>query len=427
MKASITSFGCRLNHSESDVIAGNLGKKGYTITNDDSDAELCVINTCTVTARSDMKCKQRIRSIQRNNPRAKIAVVGCYSQMSSDELLEIGGIDLILGNQEKLNLHHYIDHIDTADGPIIKVDKIGKTPFTIDFSGSYSTCRANLKVQDGCDFFCSFCIIPFSRGRSRPRVLQNILDEAKVLADNGFKEIVLTGVNIGTYLYEGKSFLDVLNALEKVDGIKRIRISSIEPTTVDKAALEYMADETSKVVPFLHLPLQSANNDVLKDMKRRYAFQEYEKFVREADNKVKGLCIGTDVLTGFPTETEAMHQDTLEKLSSLSVNYFHVFPYSERKGTRSAQYPESNSAEVIRRRSLELRELSDKKRQEFYSSYLGKTLSVLFEDKDSENRLRGYSENYIRCVTSDDVRSGDIRSCVVLEVHENYVSVSVLQ
>jgi len=274
LKAAFFTLGCRLNQTESAIMAKGLENAGYQIIQEQNDADLCVINTCTVTNQSDAKCRRRIRTIQRNNPTAVIAVVGCFSQIASEQILAIGGVHLILGNQEKLNLHKYVSSVTSADTPIIRIDKISKSPFSIETLGQHlDSTRANLKIQDGCDFICSYCIIPTARGRSRPRELEDIRQETQELAKIGVKEIILTGVNLGTYLYQGIDFLNLLDLFEEIDGIERVRISSIEPTTIGTEIFQLMRDDISKLLSYLHLPLQSVNDVILKKMRRRYTFQ----------------------------------------------------------------------------------------------------------------------------------------------------------
>ena len=396
-KAFITTLGCRLNQSESSIIAKNLEIKGYRISELSEKNDLCVINTCTVTANSDAKCRQTIRSLQRKNPNALIAVIGCFSQMGSQEIKKIGGIDLIVGNQKKLHLHEFLDEVLNSDETVIKIDKIEKTPFSINAIGqTLKTTRANLKIQDGCDFICAFCIIPFARGRSRSRVFENLIDEAIKLSEMGIKEIILTGVNIGTYEYKNKNLFDILDQLEKTKGIERIRISSIEPTTITSYVFSYMKDPQSKVLPYLHIPVQSASDSILLSMRRKYKYKEFFKFISEAIEKVPRICIGSDVMVGFPGETDQMFQQTIENLRSSPLHYFHVFPYSERKSTRSEKLGGKVSQETITHRAIKLRDLSDFKKAKFIGSQRKKIFKVLFEEIDSQNMNQGYTENYVR-------------------------------
>lgn len=397
LKAAFYTLGCRLNQTESAIMAKGLENAGYRIIQNINHADLCVINTCTVTNQSNAKCRRRIRTIQRKNPNAIIAVVGCFSQIASEQILDIGGVHLILGNQEKLNIHKYISQLDQTESPLICIDKISKDPFTIQTIGQHlESTRANLKVQDGCDFICSFCVIPSARGRSRPRELDNIRKEVEVLAGMGVKEIILTGVNIGTYQYQNTDFIKLLSIFESFESIKRVRISSIEPTTVGTEIFELMKDRNSKLVPYLHLPLQSGNDTILKQMRRRYTFREYSEYINQAVEAVPNICIGSDIIVGFPGETDEIFDETVQTLQQSHIHYFHVFPYAERKGTTSEKLLPKIPGNTITRRAAILRELNDRKKEEFYQRFKDKTLQVLFEKNTEKNQWQGYSENYIR-------------------------------
>ncbi|MCP4295192.1 MAG: tRNA (N(6)-L-threonylcarbamoyladenosine(37)-C(2))-methylthiotransferase MtaB [Proteobacteria bacterium] len=411
-KASFFTLGCRLNHTESSIIAKNIENHGFVVSQKNEGADLCIINTCTVTNQSDAKCRQAIRSIQQKNPDALIAVIGCFSQVASQQILDIGGVDIILGNEEKLNLHKYLDHFTNSSDPVINVEKISKEPFLIDtFALPLGATRANLKIQDGCNFICSFCIIPFARGRSRSRELDNIKDETHDLVSKGVKEIILTGVNIGTYQFQEANLMTLLEELDRIDGLERIRISSIEPTTIGDEFLHLMADTNNKLVPYLHLPLQSANNSVLQLMRRKYSIDEYTDLINRAVETVPDLCIGSDIMTGFPGETEDIFEDTLATLKNLVINYFHVFPYAERKGTQSAKLPFQVYSETIKRRAAVLRELSQQKKEQFIKTFIGKELRVLFENNRGGTEWSGYTENYIRVsVSSTEELSNTIKS-----------------
>jgi threonylcarbamoyladenosine tRNA methylthiotransferase MtaB len=385
-------------------MARGLEAIGYRIIDDLATADLCVINTCTVTQQSDAKCRKKIRSIRRANPNALIAVVGCFSQISSRQILDIGGVDLILGNEEKLNLHRYIDEVHRSDGPVVRVAALSEDPFVIETVGQHlDSTRANLKVQDGCDFHCAFCIIPTARGRSRPRQPDNIREEVRSLAAMGVREIVLTGVNIGTYRYGDVKLLDLLSIFDDEPGIRRVRISSIEPTTVGPELFERMKPGNGKLVPFLHLPLQSASDEMLERMRRRYRFAEYRDFVLQAKAEVPDLCLGSDVMVGFPGESEALFAVTLNALDELPLTYFHVFPFAERPGTVAAGMRSERVADdAIVRRAAVLRQLSAEKRDWFVRQYRGRVVPVLFESVTEGDLWRGFSDNYIRVSVRSD-------------------------
>lgn len=401
--ATFFTLGCRLNQTESAIMAKSLETIGYEITENKSDSDLCVINTCTVTNQSDSKCRQAIRTIRKNNPLAILAVVGCFSQISSQIIEDIGGVDIILGNDEKLNLRLYVEAFLQNSKPILAVGDISKSAFTIETIGQHlGSTRANLKVQDGCDFVCSFCIIPKARGRSRSREVDNIKQEAVQLAAAGVKEIVLTGVNIGTFRFQDYDIIKLLDIFEQIDGIQRVRISSIEPTTIGQNVFDLMKNPHHKLVPYLHLPLQSGSNNILMAMRRRYDIQEFSDYVISAAEQVPDICIGSDVIVGFPGETDDMFAETLTILEKLPIHYFHVFPYAERAGTKSVSITEKINSNTINRRASMLRALSEQKRTQFAEGFIGKEIAVLFEGDNKGDRWKGYTGNYIR-VTAESV------------------------
>lgn len=402
-KAAFYTLGCRLNQTESAIMAKGLEDIGYQIIRDLDQADLCIINTCTVTNQSDVKCRKSIRSIQKKNPGALIAVVGCFSQISSGQILEIGGIHLVLGNQEKLKIHEYVADLSMTGPPTVCVSALSRDPFQIETLGQHlESTRANLKVQDGCDFICSYCIIPKARGRSRARIPENIHKELHELAVQGVKEVVLTGVNIGTYQYDQLEFLDLLEIFELEKGIERVRISSIEPTTVGPEIFKLMKDPRSKLMPYLHLPLQSASDEILIKMRRRYLFAEYRDFVLQAVDEVPGICIGSDVIVGFPGESDDLFEQTRSALEELPVHYFHVFPFAVRKGTTAEKLKPKINGDVASRRVSILRAMSDSKKTKFYQQFLGSELRVLFEGGGNKGRWTGYSDNYVRVGVNSD-------------------------
>ena len=418
--AAFYTFGCRLNQTETAMMAKGLEKDGFQIIQDIESANLCVINTCTVTNQSDAKCLQKIRSIKRENPEAIIAVVGCYSQISGDKIVEMDGIDLIIGNEEKLNLAELVKEFQEEGKPIIRTGPISRGQFTIKSIGQHlQTTRANLKVQDGCDFICSFCIIPKARGRARSRELDNIREEAVLLSKMGVKEVILTGVNIGTYQTPGCDFIDLLDLFESIDGIQRVRISSIEPTTIGVEIFPLMKRPDKKVVAHLHLPLQSANDTILTAMRRKYKFADFQDFVETAVTEVPRICIGSDIIVGFPGETDEMFEETVERLKITPIHYFHVFPYAERAETSSAKMDSTIDTGTINRRAGILRKLSEQQRTSFIRGFVGEDFEVLFEENNKGSNWYGYSDNYIRfSVLSDKSLANQIR-IVRLESVEN--------
>lgn len=390
------------------MLRDRLQVAGYTVVPWGEAADLAIINTCTVTREADGKCRKAIRQFIQRNPTAFVAVIGCYSQMGSAEIAAIEGVDLIVGNQDKFAV---MDNILPQKNPVpvILRDRIDRRDFSLQFVGELPfDKRANLKVQDGCDFMCSFCIIPFARGPARTRQWDNTLAEAQAAVRRGIRELVLTGVNIGTYQDGGRDVLQLVDALNDISGLQRLRISSIEPTTVPLQLLDRMADGGHVLQPFLHLPLQSGDDEVLRAMRRKYTVAEYRDFVAEAVARVPGLCLGTDIMVGFTGESEAQFEATCALFMQLPFAYTHVFPFSEREGTlvmrrESGWVP----IEERNRRCARLRQLSAQKQRAFMSRYLGQTVDVLFEDP-RDGGFPGYTGNYIRVFIDDPGR--DVRN-----------------
>ena len=404
----MNTLGCRLNQSESLILQEQLEAQGYAIVPYGDPADLAIVNTCTVTNDADAKSRKAIRGFIRDNPEAYVAVIGCYSQMDSKALTEIEGVDLIVGNQEKMNVLSYISE-GKNDAPLVIRDQMVRDDFTIETvgAGAFSR-RANLKIQDGCDFMCTFCIIPFARGRSRSREMSNLLNEARQLVERGARELVITGVNVGTYAYEGQTILHVVDQLNEIAGLARIRISSIEPSTIPLELFDRMNDPGHALVPYLHIPLQSGSDNVLELMKRLYTRQEYIDFIEDASARVPGLCIGTDVMVGAPGETDADFEDTCDLLVNAPVSYAHVFKYSEREGTAALRIPEKVDGNEKNRRSAVIRRISGQKLAELHQRHLGQTVEVLFETEEN-GVWSGYTPNYIRvAVVSDDTLKNQI-------------------
>ncbi len=397
-RASLHTLGCRLNQSETLHIRHQLEAKGYNIVPFGEPADLAIINTCTVTNLADAKCRQSIRSFTRKNPHAFTAVVGCYSQSGASTIAEIPGVDLIIGNQEKLSVLDYIGQ-EKNKKPVIIRERINKDDFSIHFVGDVPfDKRANLKVQDGCDFMCSFCIIPFVRGRSRTREMDNLLNEARALVKRGVRELVLTGVNIGTYLSsKSEDILAVIDNLNDIIGLDRIRISSIEPTTIPESLFDRMIDSDHALLPFLHIPLQSGCDRILDEMRRKYTISEYLNFIYRAHEAVPDLYLGTDIMVGFPGESLDEFDETCRVFLENPFDFCHVFPYSERDGTLAARREDQIPQKERARRSAHLRRLASSKRYDHYADYLGKTMPVLFEDPKGDT-WPGYTDNYIRVV-----------------------------
>lgn len=401
-KVAYYTLGCKLNYSETSTIARDLEKEGFEKVPFGQPADLFVINTCSVTDNADKKCRQVVRQAQRANPEGFVAVVGCYAQLQPEEIAAIPGVDLVLGASEKFRLSDYLDNLEKNDFGQVHSCEIGQADFYV---GSYAIgdrTRAFLKVQDGCDYKCTYCTIPLARGISRSDTLENVLANAREIAGQGIREIVLTGVNIGDY---GKgefgnkkhehTFLELVQALDAVPGIARFRISSIEPNLLRNETIDFVA-ASKRFVPHFHIPLQSGSNEMLNRMRRRYLRELYVERVSRIKQAMPQACIGVDVIVGFPGETEAHFMETYEFLHGLDVSYLHVFTYSERPDTPAAEMDGVVPQKERSRRSKMLRSLSDKKRRAFYRSQLGRACTVLFEGENKKGYIHGFTENYVK-------------------------------
>lgn len=397
LRASFHTLGCRLNQAETATISATFAARGYTVVADGADTDVHVINTCSVTDGAEAKCRQAVRAALRRSPHAYVVVTGCYAQAGVEALRRIEGLDLIVGTEHKMRLVDLIETPEKLGSPrVVHTRKISRDAFVVEGIGDYSSqTRANLKIQDGCNFACAFCIIPFTRGGARSRKLADIVREAHGLVEHGHREIVLTGVNIGTYASDGHDLLDIVQALEEVDGLERLRISSIEPTTISEALIDWMTT-SRKLCPYLHVPVQSSADQVLQRMKRRYTGAEFATFIERVAHRVPDVCLGTDVMVGFPGEDEAAFTTTRTMLADLPLAYFHVFSYSERPHTYAQRYTEQVPSAVTKERSRILRELSARKKAAFYRRFVGRTVRVLFERREDSGRYTGFSDNYIK-------------------------------
>ncbi len=418
---SFYNQGCRLNQAETALLERNFEAQGYVIVDFSVPADVVVVNTCTVTENGDTDTRRLVNKINRLNPKAKIALVGCQAQILKDQLLKLPNVQWVVGNALKMNLSTYVNETTAESAPLVAVPKIEKGAFTIQEVGidTHHT-RANLKIQDGCDFYCSFCVIPFARGPARSRDFDNILSEAHHLTQAGHQELILTGINIGTYENQEKSLLDVVTALETLPKLKRLRISSIEPTTIPMNLIKKMA-HSEVLCNYLHLPIQSGSDTLLKAMARKYTLTEYKQFFEDVYGLVPNIAIGTDVIVGFPGETDTLFDETEATMRELPFAYFHVFSYSERKFARSHKLEGQVAPPTIAKRSAILRALSERKRQVFYSHSLGTTQKVLFEQKKKGVWI-GLTENFIRVQVQSD---HDLTNRIV-EVHlQNILSHAV--
>ena len=401
--AAFHTLGCKLNFAETSTIARQLTGAGYEKVSFDDQAHVYVINTCSVTENADRECKFHVKRAMKANPEGLVVIVGCYAQLKPEEISAIEGVDLVLGAKEKFNILSYLDDLQkTENHGLIHSCEIDEADF---FIGSYSIgdrTRAFLKVQDGCDYKCTYCTIPLARGISRSDTIENVVKNAKEIAGKGIKEIVLTGVNIGDY---GKgefgnkkhehTFLDLISELDQVEGIERIRISSIEPNLLKDESIDLVSKSRS-FVPHFHIPLQSGSDDLLKLMKRRYLTKLYSDRIYKIREVMPDSCIGVDVIVGFPGETEEKFLETYNFLNKLPISYLHVFTYSERENTEAAEMAGVVPVPERKKRNKMLRILSEKKKMAFYQTQIGKTLPVLWEHEDKDGIMFGFTENYVR-------------------------------
>ena len=401
-KVAFYTLGCKLNFSETSTIARSFADEGFDRVDFSEEADMYVIYTCSVTDNADKKFKTIVKKAQKINPDAFIAAVGCYAQLKPEELADVDGVDLVLGATEKFKITDYINDLTKNDHGKVHSCEMADSDFYV---GSYAIgdrTRAFLKVQDGCDYKCTYCTIPLARGISRSDTLENVLKNAADISAQGIKEIVLTGVNIGDY---GKgefgnkkhehTFLDLVTALDDVDGIHRLRISSIEPNLLKNETIEFVS-KSKTFVPHFHIPLQSGSDDLLKLMKRRYMTNLYKERVQKIREVMPNCCIGVDVIVGFPGETDDHFLETYHFLNDLDISYLHVFTYSERDNTPAASMDGVVPKKVRNKRSKMLRGLSVKKRRAFYERQIGKDLTVLFEGENKEGYIHGFTENYVK-------------------------------
>ena len=401
------TLGCKLNYSETSAIGRLFEDKGYAIQPFNKGADIYVINTCSVTDFADRKCRQAVRQALRKQPDAKVVVMGCYAQLKPKEIANIPGVDLVLGAAEKFRITEYIDNLEKSAGQGMVQAGAIQTANTFHEAFSFGDrTRSFLKVQDGCDYKCTFCTIPLARGSSRSDTVEHVLENAKRIAGMGVKEIVLTGVNLGdfgkgTEVIEGKRprkqalFADLIRALDEVEGIERFRISSIEPNLCTSEIIEFVAG-SKRFVPHFHMPLQSGNDKQLAAMRRRYRRALYAERVQEIKERMPHACIGVDVITGFPGETDIDFNESYRFISELDVSYLHVFTYSERPNTPAFEMEGSVGMEERRARNEMLRILSEKKKSAFYRQFVGKPRQVLFEQSKEPGRMSGFTDNYLK-------------------------------
>jgi threonylcarbamoyladenosine tRNA methylthiotransferase MtaB len=398
---SLHTLGCKLNYSETSTLAGKFNNNGFELKEYGEKSDIFVLNTCSVTDNADKECRQIIRSVLNRNPETYIIVTGCYAQLQPNEIAEIHGVDLVLGANEKFKLFDYVNGFEKKELSCVFTSPTEEIT-NLDFAYSSdveSRTRAFLKIQDGCDYNCSFCTIPLARGKSRSLEMNTVIENAKKLIDLGYKEIVLTGVNTGDYTYQNgtpkvNKLIDVLYELEKLE-IPRVRISSIEPNLLTDDIIQ-LVSSSDKFCSHFHIPLQSGDPETLKLMRRRYNREYYENLIEKLNSRLPGLGIGVDVIIGFPGETEIRFENTLNFLENLNVSYLHVFSYSERRNTYAVTLPGRVEMNARKERSKILRELSNKKRKAFYMKNAGPGHTVLFETAKGDDYIYGFTDNYIK-------------------------------
>lgn len=404
-KVAFYTLGCKLNYSETSSIGRLFKEAGYDTTAFNSRADVYVINTCSVTDNADKKCRKVVKEALKHSPNAYITIVGCYAQLKPKEIAEIPGVDMVLGAAEKFNIIEHINDLTKQEKTIVYNGPIDETNQFVSAYSIGDRTRTFLKVQDGCDYSCTFCTIPLARGGSRSGKIEEIVRQAEEIAASGVKEIVLTGVNIGDFgIRDGKRedrFLDLIKALDEVEGIDRIRISSIEPNLLSNDIIEFVA-KSKRFVPHFHMPLQSGSNKILSLMRRRYKRELYTERVTYIKSLMPNCCIGVDVIVGFPGETREDFIDTYNFLNDMDISYLHVFTYSERENTIAAQMDGAVPGVQRSDRSKMLHILSEKKRRAFYESQLGEIGAVLFEADEKDGYMHGFSKNYVKVRTLYD-------------------------
>jgi threonylcarbamoyladenosine tRNA methylthiotransferase MtaB len=405
-KVAFYTLGCKLNYSETSTIGRLFNKAGFDTVSFTDTPDVFVINTCSVTDNADKKCRKVVKEALKISPNAYVTIVGCYAQLKPQEISEIPGVDMVLGAAEKFNIVEHISDLTKNPKPLVHNRPVSEAnQFVASYSFGDNRTRTFLKVQDGCDYSCTFCTIPLARGASRSDTIESVIAQANEVAASGVKEIVLTGVNIGDFgIRDGKrqdKFFDLVKALDEVDGIDRIRISSIEPNLLTDEIIAFVA-QSKRFVPHFHIPLQSGSNKILSLMRRRYKRELYVDRVAQIKKLMPDCCIGVDVIVGFPGEAREDFVDTYNFLNELDISYLHVFTYSERENTIAAEMTGTVPGSTRAERSKMLHILSDKKRRAFYESQLGKYAEILFERDITDGYMHGFSRNYVKVKTKYD-------------------------
>jgi len=419
-RISVYTLGCKLNFSETDVIARSFIEKGYELVPFGKEADVSIINTCTVTAQGERKSKFAVKKAHKVSPDAKIIVVGCASQINPTRFQKIEGVDIVIGNINKTKVYDLLEQ-KNIDSNQYSCDINLIENFEHAYSVEMRT-RSFLKIQDGCDYHCTYCTIPKARGKSRNDTISKIVEDAYNIAERGVKEIILTGVNIGDFgKSTGETFLQLIKELDKVEGIERYRISSIEPNLLNDEIINFVAN-SQKFMPHFHIPLQSGSDDVLKLMKRRYNTSRFADRVLKAYNTIPDAFFGIDVIVGFPGETDENFEETYALLKHLPISFLHIFPYSDRNGTPASKMKPKIPSEQIKNREIKLKKLSDKKHLEFYQKYIGQNKKVLFEQKENDGLFVGYTDNYLRVkVKTEENLKNKILNVQLLELRDGFI------
>ena len=432
MKVAFSTLGCRVNQYESEAMAEKFIREGYEVSSYDSFSDVYVINTCTVTNMGDKKSRQMISKARRINPEAVIAAVGCYSQIAPEEVSSIEGVDVVLGTRNKGDIVYWVNRCKEEKQKIIEVEEVLRNNVfeELQIEEYQDKTRAFLKIQDGCNRFCSYCMIPYARGAVCSKEPKTIMEEVKKLAEHGFKEIILSGIHTASYgvdLKENITLVDVLEQVDKIDGIERIRIGSIDPTFFTEGVVERLLS-LKKLCPHFHLSLQSGCDETLKRMNRRYTAEEYENIVNTLRDKIKDVSITTDVIVGFPGETDEEFNKTFKFLKKIELSKMHIFKYSPREGTKAAEMDCQIHGNVKDDRSQALINLNEELEGKFMASFAGKPAKVLFEENIGDNTYQGYTSNYIRVLAKSDINiNGELHDVNLKEISKDHIICEIIK
>jgi len=429
-KVAFYTLGCKLNFSETSTIGRTFQEAGFAKVDFDAAPDVFVINTCSVTENADKKCRQLVKRAMKSNPDGFVAIIGCFAQLKPTEISEIPGVDIVLGANEKFNILEHLDSLEKKENAVISNESIKETKDFVPAFSMGDRTRSFLKVQDGCDYFCTFCTIPLARGKSRNATIQETINQAKKIAETDIKEVVLTGVNIGDFGQDGEeNFFGLVKELDKVTGIDRFRISSIEPNLLSDEIISYCLSDAARFVPHFHIPLQSGSDRLLKAMRRKYKRDLFANRVAHIKQIRPDACIGVDVIVGFPGETDEEFMETVDFLKDLDISYLHVFTYSERANTTAIKLGDPVPMNIRKQRSQQLHILSDKKKRAFYEENVGRTEIVLFENENNDGYMYGFTSNYVKIkfpyqeemtntfqkISMDEIDRDGLMKCTILE------------